>query len=300
MALADLVKTRHKARTTGKILIPQLDEFLLLREDSDRRDGRFHPSDLAGEFCARAWVLYNHHPDGKTVRDGSWTPRLKRILDNGTHLHQRVQGYFADMGILWGRWWALDQDNAYHDGFHPAQYGHTKHVWRYGEVELRHDPDNILGSTDGLLKIDASWVGAAPVKRKDYYKLGLEIKSINSYGFKWLNNEPKPHHQEQALIYMHCLEWIRQEKAQGAFGGFVDEFDTRPLDGFIILYENKDTQDLEEFVVWYDEEAIQAVLEPKRPLMKQALSWKKGDPLPPCTCGKGYAESPLCKQLQAV
>lgn len=294
MSLKDMVKSRKKARTTGEVLIPALDEFLLRQSGQDRRDGMFHPSDLSGDFCPRQWVLYQYHPEGRTVMDGKWSARLMRVLNNGTKLHERLHRYFQEMDVLWGTWRRpvgitdASEDGflyEYESGWAPKnEDGSVDMRWEYTEISLHHGEDNIKGHTDGATNL-AGWKDA------------LEFKSRNSHGFGWLNDTPVDDHKEQGLIYLGALEWMRKEKANGAYGGFIDEFDAKPFRGVLILYECKDTQNLKEYYVRWDPKEYERVMEPKRPLMAAALKWSKGDPLPACNCSSKYGRSPLCRTL---
>lgn len=293
MALKDLVKNRKKARGTRNVVVPALDEFLLKLEGDDRRDGRFHPSDLSGYFCPRQWVLYNYHPDGKTVRDGMWDARFQRILKNGHHVHNRLQRYLHEMDALWGKWRRVsgyyrstgEFHYKYHVGWAPKlEDGSIDPSWEYMEIALHHDPDNIKGHTDGATNL-AGW--------KDL----IEIKGWNSHGFGWLDDTPVDKHAEQALIYLASVNWMRDQKAAGKLGGFVDDFDAQPFKGARVLYENKNDQELKEYYVPWDPKEYERIMEPKRPLMAEALAWEEGKTLPACNCNPKRTKSPLCRDL---
>lgn len=278
-ALLELVKVQ--VRAADLLLIPCIDEHLLLGGDAseDRRDGKFHPSDLSGAFCPRAWSLYNFHPDGYRIKEGSNPPRIKRVFGNGNGVHARIQGYFQRQGILWGRYVNL-RTGKEHVGF-PTP-GMNPDEWVYREIKIRHDEDNILGSNDGDLLFDGD-------------KIGLEIKSMNSESFKWLQG-PKAMHREQVLIYLHGKEWMRRMKAQGHLGGFVDEFDALPIKEFRVLYENKDNQELKEYPIPFDADEVELFMEHKRPLMHAALEYTRTRTHPSCRCGD--RTSALCKALK--
>lgn len=101
-------------------------------------------------------------------------PRLRRIFENGHGVHYRLQKYLKDMGILILK-----------------------------EVPVYSKKYNIQGHTDGLLDL-------SKIYRKE---IGiLEIKSINSNGFKELSRrgEPEKSHKAQAQIYLACVEAHRK------------------------------------------------------------------------------------------
>lgn len=275
--LKAIAKNNAKKRTG--YAVPLIEEHLLLTDLSeDRRDKMFHPSSLAGGFCPREWSLYNYHPEGYTIREGSVDPRLGRIFGNGHDVHARIQSYLG--AHLWGLWvrrvdWDKQNDRPVletHKGFRPSGNG-----WTYAEVKLRHEPHRILGSTDGLLHIDGE-------------KWGLEIKSINPDGYRWLQDKPRVVHTNQVLIYEHALEWERTASGKK----HRDAFDALPLRGFIVLYENKGTQELKEYVVPFDAQQVEAFMQSRLLLMDEALEFERSGEHPACTCDVGK-ESPLCK-----
>lgn len=188
----------------------------------------------------------------------SISPRSQRIFDNGTGVHERLQGYLKDMGIL-----LMD------------------------ELPVHNVEYNIQGHTDGVLAL-------TPLNEKGYTEriAILEIKSINDRGFGSLK-EPKPEHKRQGLVYVYCAEQRRQELHrryknilqfkrsktkrfaeyaelyQHLKGGskysreekiqyqcqLHNLFDNilyrlkQPVTEAVFLYENKNTQDLKEFVI---------------------------------------------------
>lgn len=258
---------------------------MLTQVSEDRRDRMFHPSDLSGVFCPRAWSLYNYHPRGLELKEASIDPRTARIFGNGHYVHQRVQSYFQGSGVIYGTWrklvgWDANDEPkyVYHTGFPPSGNG-----WEYCEVRLSHPADRILGSTDGLLRLN-------------YAKYGLEVKSIKNEYFKELKDQPLKHHREQTFIYMHCLEHTRQELLQKSKTSIVDPFEREPLQGFIILYENKNDQHMKEFFVPYEPQAIEEMMQRKRKLMHLALEYERTGEHPRCRCPLGRP-SVLCKAI---
>lgn len=261
-------------------LIPRIDQHLLTAPlvggRDDRRDGKFHPSDLSTGFCPRAWCLYNFHPQGLAVKESGNDVRLKRIFGNGHGVHERLQRYVSEMGLLWGTWKnPATQETRY--GWKPGEG-----IWEYCEVKLSHDADNITGHTDGLLDLNS---------RRALW----EIKSINARGFLYAKgNGPKQEHRHQAMIYCYCLE-SRTE---------VSGFDLEPLAGVVMTYECKDDQALLEWFIPYDREEVENYIGTLRPKMTEAKTFadafaakEKGE-LPPCRCTK--YPSPLCKSLTHI
>lgn len=280
--LAALAKNQKKQENRPVSAVALIEEHLLLTDLSDdRRDRKFHPSELAGAFCPRAWSLYNYHPEGYSLKESGVDPKLARIFGNGHDVHSRIQRYLG--GSLWGLWrkqvgWEDEKDLPvflYERGFRPKGNG-----WEYAELLIRHDPDRIIGSTDGLLYIPGSG------------KWGLEVKSINPEGFRFLQDRPKGIHLNQLYVYEHGLEWKRLESGEEP----VDDFDAEPLRGFIVLYENKGTQDLKEFALPYDPHPVEQFITGRRLLMDEALEFERTGEHPGCTCDPKKM-NPLCKAV---
>lgn len=278
--LADLAKAKKKQESaTAPTLIPRVDEYLMMRPEQDRRDGRFHPSDLSYKFCPRAWALYNYHPQGLNTKKAGFKPRTYRIFDNGTGFHERTQRYFHMLGLLWGRWRrpARFEEGVVvyetHVGFAPRlRDGSVDPTWEYNEVKLRNDRRNVLGSTDGIMPLKGtSRLGF------EYGKWGLELKSINSNGFGWVREGPRDYHEGQTFIYADALEEERglPDSESMWYGAEGYDFWMQPLEGFIVLYEDKDKQELREFVVPFSQEKIDSFFNELAPAMNEALAYKR-------------------------
>lgn len=127
----------------------------------------FRPSMLHG--CDRANVFhYNVAP----YRTPKHAPRMLRILDNGTKIHELVQQYLGDSP----KWWFAREARIYKK---------VAGAW-------------VRGSCDGVL-----------IRRSDLYRMGVEIKTINHA--EWLSlAKPKPMHVLQACVYarLQGLKWI--------------------------------------------------------------------------------------------
>ena len=257
MALKSLFKTMKQ---TG--LVKQINQYLLLNgekeADEDRKNETNSPSSALG--CSRANYYQRLGISKKPV-----DPRSRRIFDNGHAVHQRLQGYLKEMGILY-----MD------------------------EVPLINEEWEIQGHTDGIMSMNKSKIEVEI----------LEIKSINSRQFSALL-QPKEEHVAQAHVYMFVAEehrkklkkkykthqeFKRSELARRKYyakfyqhlkdgrkytkeqkiGHKVRQHITmdkilyeveKPIRKSVILYECKDTQELKEFVITYDEKVMQKVLE---------------------------------------
>lgn len=236
---------------TKKIdLEDMIDKFLWqLNEDSTYNresyggeiEKGFHPSQIIGETCARKlfydWVGAPHPEEAKDI-----DPKLRRIFDNGSGVHDRWQMYFALMSIkndrfdLVGDWKCkgcgyklspaketsipvdltkIDLNTGAAPYFECPTCGCRR--WRYNEFRLRKKALRITGKRDGKIIINGK-------------KYLLEIKSINMFQFQKLY-VPKPDHKVQFSFYLFC----------------DDEVD----EGFF-LYECKNTQNIKIFYHKYD------------------------------------------------
>lgn len=268
-------------KNDGGYIIKPLDMYLLSlnSKDNDRATNVNSPSQAS--VCNRA----NYYARMGYQNDGSIEPRTRRIFDNGTKTHERLQEYLLAEGILIS-----------------------------DEVPCINPEYNIQGHTDGFLSlgsikehIELIPVGVcrAKVTVKEYTEVGiLEIKSINSHGFTQLK-DAKPEHKQQAMIYLYCAE-TRRVLLQSKYKTFQDfknsteeraeEFrkryehlqdghkyskeekidfqvklcldadyvlynTKRPITKVVFLYENKDNQELKEYCVTRDDNILKETLE---------------------------------------
>jgi len=76
------------------MLIKAIDSFLENRPKDDRPKHCFHPSSLHKSIDE----LYRHYLNGDNSK--KFEPRVLRIFDNGHGVHNRLQGYLKEIGIL--------------------------------------------------------------------------------------------------------------------------------------------------------------------------------------------------------
>lgn len=259
MALDTLMKNFKRGNDS---LIRSIDSHLLRiqMEDDIRANVTNSPSSSLG--CVRK-NFYQRSGEEKDKHQ----PRTQRIFDNGDATHDRIQRYLKDAELL-----VMD------------------------EIPLINDPMEIMGHTDGLLKVRG---------KMDHLRV-LEIKSINSRGFQALK-EAKQEHVAQAHTYMFCLEERRlelqrkypekrqfilstkrrREYFEKKYDFILDRYPDKPgkaerkhkekveealqadkylynvkkpIDESILLYECKDTQEMKEFLVKLDDSLLEQVL----------------------------------------
>jgi hypothetical protein len=257
VALKNVFSTMKK---TG--LVKQLDQYLLKQSnnenDGDRKNETNSPSGALG--CCRA----NYYQRQGIAKD-SIDARVRRIFDNGHKMHERIQGYLADMGVL-----LMD------------------------EVPLVNDEWEIQGHTDGILDM---------LRTMTEIEI-LELKSINSRQFSALK-DAKEEHKAQAHVYIFVAEehrkhlkatyptyqefhksrlsrrkkyaqryqhltdgakYTRAQKIKHKVNQHMKMDDilydvVKPITKAIILYECKDTQEMKEFPITFSNEVMQPVLD---------------------------------------
>ncbi len=280
MSLADILRTARKLEDT--VFLPKIDTYLdslndeeLADKESRRYDTGLHPSSISG--CLRKAVFSKlgaeiiTTPDRKPIRI---SPKLRRIFDNGHKLHDRMQGYFQDMGILLGSWECLGCDSVYPNRTFETdlkenqgkKYGdpdwvkYNKHRsydifkmlkeepdccpycgsknLKYGEVPIYIPSKNVEGRMDGLAYVGVDY--RTDIERNDFSDFYiLEFKSENTYKFK-KHTSPHQTHVNQASIY--------------SFGyGFK-------IDQIAVIYEDKNVQDMKEYIVRITEKEQEEVI----------------------------------------
>lgn len=267
-------------KNTDGYVLKKLDMYLLSLndKDGDRAIDVNAPSQVGA--CKRAiYYARLQYPS-----DGSIDPRTRRIFDNGSFTHLRLQEYLAKCGILIS-----------------------------DEVPCINEKLNIQGHTDGFLNLGTKTETTIKIPKGKfivrktvpvYSDIGiLEIKSINSNGFANLKTA-REDHQQQAMVYLYCseerrkylrktyknhIEFIRSEKEREAF--FRSRFEhikdgskyTReekianqlklcletdtilfnapnPITKVIFIYENKDNQEIKEYCVERDNALLEDVI----------------------------------------
>lgn len=210
-------------------IISRLNKFLTEREKSSEPRTGWHPSSFCG-MCPRAYVIKKLVKDPVEPLD----PGLIRLFDTGHAHHYWYQNvYFGPMGVLWGPWKCLSCSTVTW-GFRPGEKcphcGENHFLYEEIPVSARLPGcvEPVNGHADGLILLGANWYV-------------LEIKTINSNAYKWLNGA-KDSHLKQAQIY---CELIRQGHVLGIpFGVKLP----MPV-GIVFLYISKNDTDLKAFVV---------------------------------------------------
>lgn len=229
-------------------IIKDLDLYLLSLNatDEDRAIDVNAPSQAGVCMRARYYARTGAPRDG-----GAVDARTRRIFDNGTKTHERLQEYLLKQGML-----LMD------------------------EVPVHNYEYNIQGHTDGVLKLSASERGILEIKsinsngfsslkdaKEEHRRQGLIYIFCLEERRKYLQSTYKTRAsfdkslskrmKEYEKLYQHLQDgskFTREEKIafQCNLHANMDSilYDTRvPITKVVFLYENKDTQDLKEFTV---------------------------------------------------
>lgn len=253
------LKSVFNAMKREGYVIKDLDLYLLSLngEDNDRAIDVNAPSQIGGCLRSRYYSRTQASRDTNAV-----DARTRRIFDNGTKTHERLQQYLEEQGML-----LMD------------------------EVPVYNATYNIQGHTDGILALGAVEKGVLEIKsinsngfsnlktvKEEHRKQGLtyvycleqrrlELHEIYS-SLSDFAKDKKNRYKKYASLYQHLKDGrrhTREEKIkfQCDLHDKMDSIlmETRvPITKAIFLYENKDSQELKEFCVSTREAASQEVL----------------------------------------
>lgn len=241
-------------------IVKDLDQYLLSLngEVNDRAINVNAPSQAGNCMRANYYARMGYEQDSNAI-----DPRTRRIFDNGTGVHERLQEYMKKQGML-----VLD------------------------EVPLRCDVFNIQGHTDGLLKISKNELGILEIKSintnsfskltgpKPEHKLQGHVYMYCAEERRKFLRATYPTQKEfedsleERLAYYKSLyphlkdgnKYTREQKLAKKVEEHkrTDEILyslSLPISKVIFLYEDKNTQDLKEFCVTREQEVIDGLLE---------------------------------------
>lgn len=222
----------------------------------------FSPSMLTYNYCRRlkigllAGVI---EPVSETVR-----PSEQIVLDMGSALHEVVQGYFWEIGLLKGTYKCLQCDKLYHDLIAPntCPQGHKKRSLRYKEIILRNEAYKISGRSDGIIVIDSE-EHIMDIKTIQNRLITSQARQICFEDLDKLG--PKSDHITQLMFYM----WMSK------------------IHNGHLLYIARNTGQIKSFAVPYDFAIIEPYLVEIVSLINTANDLKQGKPVElPVVCGR--------------
>lgn len=234
MALKNLLNTMK----TNSVLIGELDRFLMSSKSQgsgfvkdERERGVWHPSSLGG--CPRALQF------GKVgiIAKSTISAQGQRIFDVGHHFGYMVQGYFYDMGILYGEWRCRECGHRWTDLENPSpktcpSCEKELYIWYnldYLEIRVRDEEYNITGHADALIKT----LGKYRVVELKTIKNRTQGTHPNSSCFEDLS-APQENHLKQVNMYIFVLAKMYPELN---------------LEEGLVIYGAKNDQRLKEFPI---------------------------------------------------
>ena len=210
-------KVRHpKDGRLTELMDKFLDEAQPEIEEKVRAGFVFHPSqvnvmadprDIELDFLSK---VLRPEMQGIVMHENRVDPQLRRIFDNGTMTHRRIQEYLAKMTRAKKYPFKLIKD----------------------ELPIFDKEYRIGGNTDGVIEVDG-----------ELYI--LEIKTINTTQFRKLT-EPLWKHMDQAHLYMYCADipqaiFLYEDKNTQALKDFVVQRDEDKMDRLLgMLAEARD------------------------------------------------------------
>lgn len=229
--------------------------------DTSRRTDVLHPSEMSDpSWCHRA--SYFQLIGKPVVGKRSPSFRLLSVFEEGHSIHAKWQGWFHEMGNLYGKWHCIECGEM----FWGASDCHEGPL-EYREVPLFYEPLRIYGHADGWL-----------VNLGD--PLMLEIKSVGMGTFRYeapdliaeYNGDfekiwnavkaPFMKHITQVQIYMKLAELL--------------ELENHPQEA-VIIYEAKATQEIKEFVIPKSDFGIEHIFEAAKHIVEAV---DRREPLP--------------------
>lgn len=241
-------------------VVKDLDLYLLglNSADEDRAVDVNSPSQAGKCMRERYYARTGAPTDGNSI-----DPRTRRIFDNGHGVHDRLQRYLIEQGMLF-----MD------------------------EIPVFNREYKIQGHTDGLLRLTKVEMGVLEIKsinsngfsslkdaREDHKMQGLvyvfciesrRLELQDRYkSKKEFDKSLEKRMKEYEELYPHIVsgsKYTREEKVQYLCERHakMDEllFSVNvPISKAVFLYENKDTQDLKEYVVNVNDASSKNILE---------------------------------------
>ena len=236
-----LKKFVDAGKVSSRALV-SVERYLLSKpRDTSRPTDVIHPSSMVkATWCHRGqyFELLGHTP-AKSSNPASIRQLL--VFEEGHRIHHRWQGWFGEMGQLYGLWECHECGNrAWGMGHTACELKGCEGVSSlYREVPVQNKELRILGHADGWLKdfgddmlLEIKSVGEGTIRWEDP---GMLIDNDDDFKKVWKNlKAPFGTHIMQAQVYMKLLE--------------LSNPDNHPKEA-LFIYESKPTQEIKEFVI---------------------------------------------------
>lgn len=243
-------------------LLGAVERHLLGRAPEDRDLSVLHPSELAKpEVCARAlYMRMVWAREGRDLPREVLRLRTLTIFGEGNAIHEKWQGWLAEMGVLRGMWECPCCSHRWLEtvpvtcpqcNYVGQRDGYSATNMRYREVPLRSSKHNIAGLSDGwiddgkpdaLLEVKSIGKGTVRIEAPHMFsKHGGDMEKM------WADiRRPFPSHLRQGHLYLALAEL---------------DLKAPPRRQIAFIYENKADQAFKEFLVTHDPEVSGPLLE---------------------------------------
>jgi len=269
----DLKKFLDAKRPSSR-LIGEIERHLMARPVGDRRTDVLHPSEMAKDtWCHRASYFLLNGAEKKEERPNL---RLQSIFDEGHAIHHKWQNWFAEMGVLYGKWVCQNCWNVLNTTSPTTCKLCKSYRFKYDEISLRDDDLRIAGHADGWIKgindeclIEIKSIGAGTIR--------MEAPALMAGGDLlegWRNiRRPFKTHLMQGNIYLELLKRMYDK-------GLVDSYPKE----IVFLYELKADQSYKEFSVKASYDLVEHIFDAAKQIVEAVQA---GTPLPCNVSEKG-------------
>lgn len=239
----DRLKQFLDAKKVESVVLGDVSRHLQTSPD-DRDTTLIHPSEMARKnWCVRGTLFRLR---GCVRPKEAHNLRSELIFGEGHLIHEKWQGWFREMGILYGSWYCPACEDRILGSVLELPVrgcdGQVKgtHLWKYREVPLENPARRIGGHADAIIArptgdhlIEIKSVGPGTLR-----KLGLlseeESDEDSPSKFSRITHILSDHYR-QTQIYLRLTQ------------------DTdKPVDKGLVIYEQKADQQVREFLVDYD------------------------------------------------
>ena len=246
-------------KNEGLVIAP-LEKYLfsLNDKDADRAVDVNAPSAVLTCARSRYYARMKYQSDGSTI-----DARTRRIFDNGTSTHERLQGYMKKEGSL-----IMDEVPLRNDQFNIQ--GHTDGLYMISDdeaviLEIKSINDRGFSSLKDAKEEHKSqatvYLYCAEVRRRELKSTYLTYKDFKKSILK--------RRSYYASLYQHLKDgrkYTRKQKIKFQCGLHEKADDilynlNKPLNKVVVLYENKNSQELKEFCVEWNDERVDTILE---------------------------------------
>lgn len=289
-----LKKVLNTLKSDGYI-IKKLDQYLFSMndKDGDRRWDINSPSSAGA--CARG-IVYSRL--GIEADVNNVDARTRRIFDNGTFTHIRLQEYMLANGLL-----AMDEVPVFDDDL--QMQGHTDGLLNLSKYELGILEIKSINDSGFKALVDAkeehkqqaqSYMYCLENRRKfmreqcateeelnKYLKSKAYVKFIRDH-YKHLVDGNKYTAEEKFQFKLEC-----HQKADRILWNCA-----RPINKMVFLYENKNDQDFKEYTVKWNDETIEEMKE-KLTYVNKHVAEKKIPPRPELAKNKSCQHCRWCR-----